>query len=134
MGNGYAGLTPTTLEGFLIPAIKQTSIAPLATPTFVTFLKSFLPGPKILFAVLAKCVALVGSAIGVVLFGGAITTFVCSFTPLCSITFLGRPLALLRSQTTELVEKIGEEVTAERVKRAADLFRMAIDKYKNMKN
>ena len=93
-----------------------------------------MPGPKILFAVLAKCVALVGSAIGVVLFGGAITTFVCSFTPLCSITFLGRPLALLRSQTSELVEKIGEEVTAERVKRAADLLRMAIDKYQNIKN
>jgi len=82
-GTGYAG---QALEGFLIPTLKQTDLAPLVTPTFITILKSLLPGPKLVFAILAKLVALTASAIGVVFFGGAITSFVCAFTPLCTIT------------------------------------------------
>lgn len=128
-GNGFSG---QALEGFLIPTLKHTEVAPLVTPTFVSILSSLLPGPKIILAILAKIVALTASAIGIVFFGGAITSFVCAFTPLCTITFFGRPLALLRKETKDIVEKIGAEVTADRIKRAADLFRMAIDKYQNM--
>jgi hypothetical protein len=98
----------------------------------VTFLRSLLPGPKIIFAIVAKVVALVASAIGVLFFGGAITSFVCAFTPLCTITFLGHPLAKLKKETKDIVDKLGEELTADRVKRAADLFKLAIDKYQKM--
>lgn len=129
VGNGYTG---QTLEGFLIPALKQTAIAPLATPTFISFMKSYWPGPKFLIAIVAKIVALVGSTIGIVLFGGAITSFICSFTPLCTISILGRPLALLRKETKEIVDKIVPEVTAERIKRAADLLNLAVQKYQQM--
>lgn len=127
-GNGFAG---QALEGFLIPTLKHTEIAPFA-PTFVSVMKSFLPGPKILFAVLAKFVALAASAIGIVFFGGAITSFVCAFTPLCTITFVGSPLSMLRKETKDIVEKIGTEITADRIKRATDLFKLAIDKYQQM--
>jgi hypothetical protein len=130
-GSGFSG---QALEGFLIPTLKQTAIAPLVTPTFVSILKSLLPGPKFLLAILAKFVALTASAIGIVFFGGAITSFVCAFTPLCKITFFGRPLALLHKETKDIVDKIGAEVTADRIKRAADLFKIAIDKYQNMQN
>jgi hypothetical protein len=104
------------------------------TPTFVQILKSLLPGPKIIVAILAKIVALTASAIGIVFFGGAITSFVCAFTPLCTITFLGTPLALLRKETKDIVEKIGAEVTVDRIKRAADLLKIAMDKYSSMPN
>jgi len=129
-GNGYAG---QALEGYLIPTLKQTEVAPLA-PTFIGVLKSILPGPKILLVILAKLAALAASAIGIVFFGGAVTTFVCAFTPLCTITFFGLPLALLRKETKEIVEKIGTEITADRIKRAADLFKLAYDKYNQMQN
>ncbi len=132
-GPTYTGPAPTTLEGFLIPAIQQTPIAPLvAHPTFVSLARTYLPSPKLIFALIVKAIAIIGSAVGVVLFGGAITTFVCAFTPLCSITVLGKPLAHLKSQTQEIVEKIGSEVTADRVKRASDLLKMAIEKYQQM--
>lgn len=83
---------------------------------------------------MAKIIALLASAIGVVFFGGAVTSFVCAFTPLCTITFLGRPLALIKKETKDLVDKIGEEITADRVKRAADLLKLAYDKYNAMQN
>lgn len=124
-GTGFSG---QALEGFLIPALKQTEIAPLATPTFVKILKSFLPGPKIVLAILAKLVALAASAVGIIFFGGAITSFVCAFTPLCQITFIGSPLgALLRKD-------IVTEITADRIKRASDLLKLAYDKYQQMQN
>ena len=124
-GGGYTG---QALEGFLIPTLKQTEVVPI-TPSFIGFFKNFLPGPKILIAIFAKLVALAASAIGIVFFGGAITSFVCAFTPLCTITFLGTPLALLRKETKEMVEKIGAEVTPDRIKRAAEMLRMAYNKY-----
>lgn len=127
------GLVGTGIEGFLIPQLKQTEVAPLV-PTFVSVFKSFLPGPKIVLAVFAKLIALAASAIGIVFFGGAVTSFVCAFTPLCTITFLGSPLALLRRETKDIVEKIGTEITADRIKRASDLFKLAIDKYQQMQN
>lgn len=119
------------MEGFLIPTLKQTEVAPLA-PTFIGVVKSLLPGPKLIVAILAKIVAVAASAIGIIFFGGAITSFVCAFTPLCTITFAGAPLALLRKETKEIVDKIGTEITAERIKRASDLFKLAIDKYQQM--
>lgn len=128
-GNSFAG---QALEGFLIPTLKQTDLAPIVTPTFTTLLKSLLPGPKLIFAIVAKLTALVASAIGIVFFGGAITSFLCAFTPLCTITFLGKPLAVLKKETKEIVDKIGAEVTAERVKRAADLFKLAFEKYQKI--
>jgi hypothetical protein len=128
-GTGYAG---QALEGFLIPTFDRPEYNIAPSPTFITILRSFLPGPKIILAIFAKLVALLASAVGVVFFGGAITSFLCAFTPLCTITFFGRPLSVLRQETKDIVEKIGEELTAERVKRAADLFRLAMDKYQNM--
>jgi hypothetical protein len=128
-GTGYAG---QALEGFLIPTFDRPDYSISHSPTFISILRSFLPGPKIILAIFAKIVALVASAVGVVFFGGAITSFVCAFTPLCTITFFGRPLSILRQETKDMVEKLGEELTADRVKRAADLFRLALDKYQAM--
>lgn len=126
-GNGFAG---QALEGFLIPTVKHE--VPVS-PTSVALLKAFLPAPKLIIALLTKLIALAATAAGILLFGGAITSFVCAFTPLCTITFFGRPLDLLRQETKDIVDKIGSEITPERIKRAADLMRMAVEKYQNMK-
>ena len=65
---GAGGFTGQALEGFLIPTIKQNEVAPFMSPTFITVLKSFLPGPKLIFALLAKLVALLASVVGKKLF------------------------------------------------------------------
>lgn len=127
-GNGFAG---QALEGFLIPTVKQHEVP--VSPTAIALLKAFLPAPKLIIALLTKLIALAATAAGILLFGGAITSFVCAFTPLCTITFFGRPLDLLRKETKDIVEKIGSEITPERIKRAADLMRLAVEKYQNMK-
>ena len=121
------------MEGFLVPTYQETQLAP-SSPSYVNIFKSFVPGSKIIVAVLAKIVAVIASAIGVVFFGGAVTSFICAFTPLCTLTFVGAPLSLLRKETKEIAEKIASEVTPERIKRAADLLQLAYDKYQKMQN
>lgn len=71
------------------------------------------------------------SSIGVILFGGAVTTAICSFTPLCTITFAALPfLGLRESLTTKTIkESIANEITSERVRRAAEFVRTALEKY-----
>lgn len=125
-GNGFAG---QALEGFLIPTIKQEPIP--VSPTSVALMKTFLPGPKLIIALLTKLIAVAATAAGILLFGGAITSFVCAFTPLCTITFFGRPLDLLRKETKDIVEKIGNEITTDRIKRAAGLLKLAVERYEN---
>lgn len=87
-----------------------------------------------MLAILAKIVALGASAVGIVFFGGAITSFICAFTPLCTLTFIGLPLSLLRKETKEMAQKIASEVTPERIKRASDLLQLAFDKYQQIQN
>lgn len=127
----FNGLNTHVLDGYLVPVQPHSDYAPIA-PTFITFLKTFLPGPKLLFAIAAKVVALAASAIGIVFFGGAITSFICAFTPLCKITFVGSPLAFLSKETKEIGEKIVAEATPARLRRAAELLKLAYDKYSSL--
>ncbi|CRK99968.1 CLUMA_CG013263, isoform A [Clunio marinus] len=129
-GPGFAG---QALEGFLIPTMKQTEIEPVEPSSF-DFLRSLLPAPRLFIGALTRLFSFAVSAFGVIFFGGAITSFLCAFTPLCSITFFASPLALLRKESKEIVDKIGSEITAERIKRAADLFKLAMDKYQSMQH
>lgn len=73
---------------------------------------------------------LLGS-IGVVLFGGAVTTAICTLTPLCTISFAALPfLGLRESLTTKTIkESIANEITSDRVRRAAEFVRTALEKY-----
>jgi hypothetical protein len=118
-GSGYAG----QVEGFLIPAYERNP--PVVVPTFVSFIKAILPAPKIILALVVKVITLVATAAGVLFFGALL----CTFTTVCTTL---PQVALLRKETKEIVDKIGQELTAERIKRAADLFTMAFNKYQEM--
>jgi hypothetical protein len=87
--------------------------------------RSLLPAPRLIVAVLVRIVSFVASAIGVLFFG----TLICAFTPICNPVLLRNNLS---KETKEIVEKIGEEVTPERIKRAADFLSMAVAKYQQM--
>lgn len=122
-GGGYG----QALEGFLIPTYERTADfdhQPTVMPSYVSVFRTLLPAPRLILAVLAKIVTFVASAVGILFFG----TLICTFTPICNPSFP----AILRKETKEIVEKIGEEVTPERIKRAADLFSMAMAKYQEI--
>lgn len=121
------GYTGQALEGFLIPTYDRSADYQTVNNDDSYNLKMFrtlLPAPRFFMAILLKILGFVASAIGILFFG----TLVCTFTPICNPAFP----ALLRKETKEIAEKIGEEITPERIKRAADLFSMAITKYQAM--
>lgn len=127
-----AGYTGQALEGFLIPTYERQADyepQPVATiPSFVSVFRSLLPAPRLILSALLRVITFVASAIGVLFFG----TVICSLTPICNPLF---PVLLrnnLSKETKEIVEKIGEEVTPERIKRAADFLSMAVAKYQQI--
>lgn len=71
---------------------------------------------------------------GVMLFGGILTTAVCTLTPLCSITFpFAIPFLTLRETAKTLSNVIDLDAdTADRVQRAADFVQVALEKYNKL--
>lgn len=87
--------------------------------------RALLPAPRLIIAVLLKIVTFVTSAVGILVFG----TLICTLTPICNPAIPALLRNNLSKETKEIVEKIGEEVTPERIKRAADLLSLAVAKY-----
>lgn len=72
------------------------------------------------------------SALSALIFGGAVTTAICTLTPLCTITFAALPLIGLRGTAQKITEKIGTEITKERMAKALEFVKTALDKYELM--
>lgn len=124
-GTGYTG---QALEGFLIPTYERQADyepQPVTVPTYMSVFRSLLPAPRLIITFLVRIVSYVASAVGVLFFG----TLICAFTPICNPILLRSNLA---KETKQIVEQIGEEVTPERIKRAADFLSMAVEKYQRM--
>lgn len=116
----------TTYEGYIVPAEAHP------TPEFksaLTIIKEFLPLPRSLVGVFAKASVLLFSLMGVIVFGGAITTAICSFTPLCTISFAAIPFLGLRNNPISKSEDSTTTSNIDRVRRAAELFNTAIEKF-----
>lgn len=112
-------------EGFLVPSIPPP---PPPGPGFLEFFAQILPFPRTITSLFMRSGSYILSALAAVLMGGAVTTAVCTMTPLCSITFAALPLIGLRGT----VEKVGAELTTDRVKRAAEFVKNALEKYQKM--
>lgn len=107
------------LEGFLVPTLKNIP----NTPNAIGIFKAFLPASKIVLALIIKIVTALVSVFGIFFIG----IVLCTFTTICNTRL--PPLTQLSMETKEIVNKIGEELTAERIKRAADIFSIAFNKY-----
>ncbi|KAH8409863.1 hypothetical protein KR222_011013 [Zaprionus bogoriensis] len=138
----------TGYEGFLVPAnaaqvqdgaadVSTTVIAapaPAATPSpginpLMAFASRLLP--SILMSTLFRVAAVIISAVGVILFGGAITNALCRLTPICEIP--SKAVDYLRSGGAQDVGRmIAEEITPERVRRTTEFVRNAIHKYRQL--
>lgn len=115
----------TGYEGFLVPSIPPP---PPPGPGFFEFFAQILPFPRTMSSMFMKSGSYLLSALVTLLMGGLATTAICTMTPLCSITFAALPLIGLRGT----VEKVGAELTTDRVKRAAEFVKTALEKYQKM--
>lgn len=125
----------TGTEGYLVPTAVATSSSDSSSSSSSTsgafdFLTTLIP--SLMVSSVFRVIAGVISALGVVLFGGAITTAICSLTPICDITF--RAVSYMRRKgTAERVGKIiAEDLTPERIKRATEIVWKAIRKYSEL--
>ncbi|EDV94339.1 uncharacterized protein LOC6567818 [Drosophila grimshawi] len=135
-------MVQTGYEGFLVPANPagsgsvsdaSTTIAATAPPPGLNPLMAFVSRllPSILMSTLFRIAAVVLSAVGVILFGGAITNALCRLTPICEIP--GKAADYLRSGGAQDVGRmIAEEITPERVRRTTEFVRNAIHKYRQL--
>ncbi|EDW81104.1 uncharacterized protein Dwil_GK11199 [Drosophila willistoni] len=128
----------TGYEGFLAPAavsqLEGTTVAAAPTPAsssnpLLAFASKLLP--TILMSTLFRIAAVIVSAVGVILFGGAITSALCRLTPICEIP--AKAVDILRSGGAQDVGRmLAEEMTPERVRRATEFVRNAIRKYRQL--
>uniref|UniRef100_A0A034W8E3 Uncharacterized protein n=1 Tax=Bactrocera dorsalis TaxID=27457 RepID=A0A034W8E3_BACDO len=120
----------TGYEGYLVPtsntpveANNSNNNSLLSPFTYLTNLFSVM-----MMSALFRVVATVLGAIGMIFFGGALSRFVCSFTPLCNVTTTA--VEYLKSDNAERVGRmIAEGMTPERVRRATVFVQNAIRKY-----
>ncbi|XP_034486783.1 uncharacterized protein LOC117791205 [Drosophila innubila] len=136
----------TGYEGFLVPANAaassesasdvSTTVAAIPAPSaspgmnpLLAFASRLLP--TILMSTLFRIAAVVLSAVGVILFGGAITNALCRLTPICDIP--SKAVHYLRSGGAQDVGRmLAEEITPERVRRTTEFVRNAIHKYRQL--
>lgn len=130
----------TGYEGYLVPSLSTYAGAPSngnafssfakMAPVGYGFLKSLFPVVgKVFLGVIAKLAIVAMSTMGVVVAGGLVTALLCAFTPVCKLTFAGLPFLKLKDTAKQLTSTLETELTQERVKRAAELVRMALEKY-----
>jgi hypothetical protein len=105
-------------EGYLVPEQAQDKSV-LAAPWL---LGSLLPFSKLGLALFPKAGLFVLGFLLLLLIGGAFTTAVCAFTPICTISFLG--LGLTRNTMRTYI-------TPDRLTQTTAFVLDAIDKYKD---
>ncbi|XP_017041209.1 uncharacterized protein LOC108088071 [Drosophila ficusphila] len=131
----------TGYEGFLMPTndagpteSDSTTVAAPASQSgssnpLLAFASNLLP--TILMSTLFRIAAVLLSAVGIILFGGAITSALCKVTPICEIP--ARAVNILRTGGAQDVGRmLAEEMTPERVRRATVFVRNAIQKYRQL--
>lgn len=123
----------TGYEGYLVPEI-QSSSSPLDESSLIYGVLSYVRGllPRTVLGWLVKGIIYALSAIGIILVGGALTTAICTLTPLCTISFATIPFLRL-SNTAQVVGKaLSAEITPERIQKTAELVQTAIEKFSQM--
>lgn len=131
----------TGYEGYLVPTYGGgpstggdtfSSFAKIA-PVGYGFVKSLVPiMGKVFFGVIAKLAIVAVSTLGIIVAGGFVTSLLCAFTPVCKLTFAGLPFLKLKDTAKQLTSTLESELTQDRVKRAAEFVRMALEKYNEL--
>ncbi|XP_052863402.1 uncharacterized protein LOC128270039 [Anopheles cruzii] len=134
----FAVIPTGGFEGFLIPGPLEKE-----QPSLLSSMRTLLPSARSLVTFVGRVASVVVGSVGVLLFGTILTSLTCFFTPFCTLSFRnakfltgvsGTPLPGGTGGVQELVEAVGEQMTAERVKRAAEFLYTAIDKFQRLNN
>uniref|UniRef100_A0A182J386 Uncharacterized protein n=2 Tax=Anopheles atroparvus TaxID=41427 RepID=A0A182J386_ANOAO len=127
----FAAIPTGGFEGFLIPAPAEKD-----SPSLFTSMRTLLPSARSLVTFVGKLVSVLVGSVGVLLFGTILTSLTCFFTPFCTLSFRNAKFLTAGAQDTaqELVQTVGEQVTADRVKRAAEFLYTAIDRFQRLNN
>lgn len=137
-GYGPAGFgVQTGFEGYYVPSgVPIPPPPPPPGPGFLDVFRNNLPYSRTMWSMLMRSGTYLLSSIGVVLFGGAVTTAICTFTPLCTITFAALPLLGLRDtlNSKTIKETIASELTSDRARRAAEVLLTAVEKYSKLQD
>lgn len=118
-------------SGVTDPGLAQL-LSPLSN-TLGTTIDNIIPNSTRRIALLAqRSLSFIGNLLGVTIFGGGITTAICYFTPLCTISF-ALPFIGLRSRVKKVAEsmKFGETQT-NHLMQATDLVETAIRKLQSL--
>lgn len=120
----------TGYEGYLVPGpptAAQKDIEPREPPSspFQSISSSIPTSMREATSLLSRSFAFLLGLLGVTVFGGGITTALCTFTPLCTISFA---LPFVRSGIREFNEIVGNGDLAEMAQKA----QKALEKYTRM--
>lgn len=95
----------------------------------VTVLRSVLP-PNLLYFIV-NWGSMIVNFFSIIMFGGLMTTAICTLTPICSITFASIPF-IARNQFIGKSTNQTTPNTLERVRRASELLSTALEKYEQL--
>lgn len=117
----------TGFEGYLVPGPQlppqKQVVAPRNPPSVINSLQAIPSGliasMRDTTSLLSRSFAFVMTLLGVTIGGGAITTALCSFTPLCTISFA---LPFVRSGIRDITEPLLGKESAEILEKAMTKF------------
>lgn len=133
--SGFAAIPAKGFETYLaIPATNSVVQESHSPSLFGSVRDSVIPSARSVVGFFGQLAQLVLGSAGAVVLGTVLTSLLCFFTPFCTLSF--RNAKLIGSGVGETVQEVmnavGEQVTAERVKRAAEFVQVAIDKFQQL--
>uniref|UniRef100_A0A182LUY6 Uncharacterized protein n=1 Tax=Anopheles culicifacies TaxID=139723 RepID=A0A182LUY6_9DIPT len=129
-GTAFAAIPTGGFEGFLIPATVEKD-----SPSLLTSMRTLLPSARSLVTFVGRLVSVLVGSVGVLFFGTILTSLTCFFTPFCTLSFRNAKFLTGTQETAqEIVQTVSEQVTPERVKRAAEFLYTAIDRFQRLNN
>lgn len=141
--NPHAFHVQSGVNGYLVPQIpssavattenQETSLTELLSDTIGSSITDIIPGSsRQLSVVLRRSMVFLTSLFRLTVFGGSITTAICYFTPLCTISF-ALPFIGLRSGVKRVVDSMNiGEAQANQLMLATDLVESAIRKMQSL--
>ncbi|XP_049278265.1 uncharacterized protein LOC125761312 [Anopheles funestus] len=129
-GTAFAAIPTGGFEGFLIPATVEKD-----SPSLLSSMRTLLPSARSLVTFVGRLVSVLVGSVGVLFFGTILTSLTCFFTPFCTLSFRNAKFLTGAQDTVqEIAQTVGEQVTPERVKRAAEFLYTAIDRFQRLNN
>ncbi|XP_052890357.1 uncharacterized protein LOC128298627 [Anopheles moucheti] len=126
----FAAIPTGGFEGFLIPATVEKD-----APSLLSSMRTLLPSARSLVTFVGRLVSVLVGSVGVLFFGTILTSLTCFFTPFCTLSFRNAKFLTGAQETAqEIAQTVGEQVTPERVKRAAEFLYTAIDRFQRLNN